>query len=157
MKHAAGWRTLSVVRSANPTDLTDDEWERIKPLLPKAPRRGRKPSVDLRTVLDAIRYMAQSGGGWRMLPNDFPPWQTVYWWFRRLMRRFLFRTIHNMALMLGRERAGREAAPRLPWSIANREGPGAGHEARIRRRQEDCRAQAPRRSEIRTGVCCWSA
>ena len=94
-----------------PTDLTDDEWERIKPLLPKAPRRGRKPSVDLRTILDAIRYMARSGGGWRMLPNDFPPWQTVYWWFRRLMRRFLFRTIHDMALMLDRERAGREASP----------------------------------------------
>jgi len=94
-----------------PTVLTDDEWERIKPLLPKAPRRGRKPSVDLRTILDAIRYMARSGGGWRMLPNDFPPWQTVYWWFRRLMRRFLFRTIHDMALMLDRERAGREASP----------------------------------------------
>ena len=94
-----------------PTDLTDDEWERIKPLLPKAPRRGRKPSVDLRTILDAIRYMARSGGGWRMLPNDFPPWQTVYWWFRRLMRRFLFRTIYDMGLMLDRERAGREASP----------------------------------------------
>lgn len=113
------WTDEARIRMANlerrakryPTDLTDDEWERIKPLLPKAPRRGRKPSVDLRTILDAIRYMARSGGGWRMLPNDFPPWQTVYWWFRRLMRRFLFRTIHDMALMLDRERAGREASP----------------------------------------------
>jgi putative transposase len=94
-----------------PTDLTDQEWERIKPLLPKPPRRGRKRSVDLREILDAIRYMARSGGGWRMLPNDFPPWQTVYWWFRCLMRRFLFRTIHDLALMLDRERAGREASP----------------------------------------------
>ena len=94
-----------------PTDLTDEEWERIKPFLPRPPLRGRKPSTDLRLILDAIRYMARSGGGWRMLPNDFPPWQTVYWWFRRFMRRFLFRTIHNMALMLDRERAGREASP----------------------------------------------
>jgi len=31
-------------------------------------------------ILNAIRYMARSGGGWRMLPKDFPPWQTVYWW-----------------------------------------------------------------------------
>jgi transposase len=46
-----------------------------------------------------------------MLPNDFPPWQTVYWWFRKLMRRFLFETIHNMAVMLDRERQGREASP----------------------------------------------
>ena len=54
-----------------PTDLTDEEWERIKPFLPRPPRRGRKPSTDLRLILDAIRYMARSGGGWRMLPNDF--------------------------------------------------------------------------------------
>jgi transposase len=94
-----------------PSDLTDEEWERIEPLLPKPPRRGRKARVELRTILDAIRYVARSGGGWRMLPNDFPPWQTVYWWFRRLMRRFLFKTIHDMALMLDREREGREASP----------------------------------------------
>ena len=44
-----------------------------------------------------------------MLPNDFPPWQTVYWWFRRFVRRFMFQTIHDVALMLDRERVGREA------------------------------------------------
>src|ERR1700720_2576272 len=53
--------------------------------------------------------MARSGGGWRMLPKDFPPWPTVYWWFRRFVRRFLFQTIHDVALMLDRERVGREA------------------------------------------------
>jgi putative transposase len=61
--------------------------------------------------LNTIRYMARSGGGWRMLPNDFPPWQTVYWWFRRFVRRFMFQTIHDVALMLDRERVGREASP----------------------------------------------
>jgi transposase len=66
-----------------PSDLTDEEWERIKPLLPKPPKRGRKPAVDLREILNAIRYMARSAGGWRMLPTNFGPWQTVYWWFRR--------------------------------------------------------------------------
>jgi transposase len=55
--------------------------------------------------------MARSGGGWRMLPQDFPPWQTVYWWFRRFVRLMLFRTIHDVALMLDRERSGREASP----------------------------------------------
>ena len=74
-----------------PTDLTDEEWERIKPLLPKPPRRGRKVSVDLREMLNAIRYMARSGGGWRMLPTNFGPWQTVYWWFRRFVRRICSR------------------------------------------------------------------
>jgi putative transposase len=67
-----------------PSDLTDEEWGRIKPLLPKPPKRGRKLTVDLREILNAIRYMARSAGGWRMLPTDFGPWQTVYWWFRRL-------------------------------------------------------------------------
>jgi putative transposase len=94
-----------------PSDLTDDEWERIKPLMPKPPARGRKPAVDFREILNAIRYMARSAGGWRMLPHEFGPWQTVYWWFRRFVRRLLFRTIHDVALMLDREQAGREASP----------------------------------------------
>jgi transposase len=94
-----------------PTDLTDEEWVRIAPLLPRTPKRGRRRSVDLREILNAIRYMARSGGGWRMLPKNFPPWQTVYWWFRRFVRLLLFRTIHDVALMIDRERAGREASP----------------------------------------------
>ncbi len=98
-------------RDRYPTDLTDAEWERIRPLLPRPAKRGRRPGVDLRRVLDAIRYMARAGAGWRMLPHDFPPWQTVYWWFRRFVRRLLFRTLHDVALMLDRERVGREASP----------------------------------------------
>ena len=94
-----------------PTDLTDAEWEQVRPLLPKPPRRGRTPRVDLREVLNAIRYMARSGGGWRMLPIHFGPWQTVYWWFRRLVRRLLFQTVHDVMLMLDREQAEREASP----------------------------------------------
>ena len=76
-----------------PSDLTDEGWQRILPLLPEPPRRGRKVGVDLREILNAIRYMARSGGGWRMLPTNFGPWQTVYWWFRRFVRRMLFQTI----------------------------------------------------------------
>src|SRR5688572_32121099 len=94
-----------------PSDLTDEEWERIAPFLPQPAKKGRKPDVELREVLNAIRYMARSGGGWRMLPKDFPPWQTVYWWFRRFVRMLLFRTLHDVALMLDRERAGGEARP----------------------------------------------
>jgi putative transposase len=94
-----------------PSDLTDEEWKRIAPFLPPPAKKGRKPEVDLREVLNAIRYMARSGGGWRMLPKDFPPWQTVYWWFRRFVRLFLFRTIHDVALMIDRERSGRAASP----------------------------------------------
>jgi putative transposase len=94
-----------------PTDLTDEEWVWIAPMLPTGARTGRPPGVDLREVLNAIRYLARAGCGWRMLPKDFPPWQTVYWWFRRFVRRFMFHTIHDMALMLDREMQGREASP----------------------------------------------
>jgi transposase len=94
-----------------PTDLTDEEWAKIEPLLPKPARTGRPREVDFREISNAIRYMARSGGGWRMLPKDFPPWETVYWWFRRFVRMLLFRTIHDIALMMDRERQGREASP----------------------------------------------
>jgi len=94
-----------------PTDLTDAEWSRVEPLLPGSSRTGRRRSVDLREILNAIRYMARTGGGWRMLPKDFPPWQTVYWWFRRFARLLLFRTMHDVALFNDRERQGREASP----------------------------------------------
>ena len=94
-----------------PSDLTDPEWFLIQPLLPPVARRGRKPKVDMRGMLNAIRYMARGGGGWRMLPTNFDRWQTVNWWFRRFVRRMMFRTIHDVALMLGRERVGRDASP----------------------------------------------
>src|SRR6201984_1158526 len=92
-----------------PSDLTDEEGERAFP--PGVGEAGRPMAGDLGEVLNAIRYMARSGGGWRMLPNNFPPWQTVYWWFRRFVRRFMFQPIHDVALMLDRERTGREASP----------------------------------------------
>ena len=94
-----------------PTDLTDEEWANIEPLLPRRSPRGRPRAVDLREIMNAIRYLVRTGCGWRMLPKDFPPWETVYWWFRRFVRQLLFGTIHDVALMLDRERSGREASP----------------------------------------------
>ena len=94
-----------------PSDLSDDEWRLIEPLLPGCARTGRPRTTDLRAVINALRYVVRSGCEWRMLPNDFPPYQTVYYWFRRLMRRMLFRTIHDLALMIDRLSKGREVLP----------------------------------------------
>src|SRR5260370_5473635 len=94
-----------------PTDLTDEEWAKVEPLLPRRSKRGRPRAVDLREIMNAIRYLVRTGCGWRMLPTDFPPWETVYWWFRRFVRQLLFRTVHDLSLMLDRERARREASP----------------------------------------------
>ena len=94
-----------------PSDLTDEEWSFVAPFFPKPAATGRPREVDFREIFNALRYLARSGCGWRMLPKDFPPWQTVYWWFRQFVRRFLFQTIHDVALMIDRERVGREASP----------------------------------------------
>lgn len=94
-----------------PSDLTDEEWEVIAPLMPRPGRRGRPREVEFREVINAVRYLVRSGCGWRMLPIHFGHWRTVYGWFRELARRFLFQTIHDVALMLDRELAGREASP----------------------------------------------
>ena len=79
--------------------------------MPRPGRRGRPREVDFREVINAVRYLVRSGCGWRMLPIHFGAWQTVYGWFRELARRFLFQTIHDIELMLDRERQGREASP----------------------------------------------
>ena len=82
-----------------------------RPGAARACRLGRPRRTDLRAVVNALLYILSTGCQWRMLPKDFPPWQTVYWWFRRFIRRFMFQTIHDVALMLDRERVGREASP----------------------------------------------
>lgn len=68
-----------------PTDLTDRQWGLVGPLLPSDPPRGpggRPPEHPKREIVNAILYQARAGGAWRMLPKDFPPWQTVYGYFR---------------------------------------------------------------------------
>ena len=90
-----------------PSDLTDEEWEQIVYLMPKSTKRGRRRATDFREIINAVRYLVRSGCDWRMLPIHFGPWETVYWWFRRVARRFLFQTIHDLELMLDREAAGR--------------------------------------------------
>lgn len=91
-----------------PSDQTEAEWVAVMPLLPPPAWNGCRRSVDLREVLKAIRYMVRSGCEWRMPSAHFPPWQTVYWWFCRFMR---LRTIHDVALMVDRDRAGRGPEP----------------------------------------------
>ena len=65
------------------TDLSDDEWQRIEPYIPKPKtNRGRKREHSYREILNAIFYLLRSGCHWRMLPHDFPKWKTVYHYFR---------------------------------------------------------------------------
>src|ERR671911_680378 len=70
------------MRTTYPTDLTDAEWSCLEPYLP-APRATGRPRVyPLREIINAIFYMVRSGCSWRLLPHDFPPWRSVYHYFR---------------------------------------------------------------------------
>src|SRR5260221_13345400 len=64
-----------------PSDLTDEQWLLLRPLLPRAGRNCRPREADIREVVNAIFYLNRAGCPWRMLPRDFPPWQTVYNYF----------------------------------------------------------------------------
>ncbi|QLE45846.1 transposase (plasmid) [Nostoc sp. C052] len=64
------------------TDLTEREWEIIQPLIPVAKPGGRPRKVNIREIINAIFYIQRSGCAWRLLPHDFPPWKTVYDYFR---------------------------------------------------------------------------
>lgn len=69
-----------------PSDLTDTEWAVVEPLLPaptRHPRGGRPEKHPRREIVDAILYVVRTGCAWRQLPADFPPWETVYWYFGR--------------------------------------------------------------------------
>ena len=65
------------------TNLSDREWECLKPHVPPPNKRGRPRVHTTREILNAIFYVLKSGCPWRLLPRDFPPWETVYCWFRR--------------------------------------------------------------------------
>ena len=65
-----------------PTDLSDAEFRHIEPHLPAANHRGRPRIHAPREILNAVFYVLKSGCPWRLLPRDFPPWRSVYHWFR---------------------------------------------------------------------------
>jgi transposase len=70
-------------RRRYPSDLTAEQWTLVEGLLPAVNRGGRPEKHPRRAIVDAILYVVRTGCSWRQLPADFPPWQTVYWYFVR--------------------------------------------------------------------------
>jgi transposase len=70
-------------RRAYPSDLSDAENAVLEPHLPPPQPRGRPWRRSLRAILDGIFYVVRTGALWRQLPNEYPPWRTMYWWLRR--------------------------------------------------------------------------
>ena len=95
-------------RQLYPSDLSDLEWELLKPLLPKPKGFGRPREVDLREIINAIFYVQRSGCQWEMMPHDFPPHTTVYGYFQKWQRKGIWQNIHDQLRYLVREKIGRE-------------------------------------------------
>jgi len=69
-------------RTPYPTDLTDEQWNLVEPVLPDAKPGGRPRETDLREVVNALFYLVRTGCQWRMIPHEFPPWRTCYNYYR---------------------------------------------------------------------------
>jgi transposase len=94
-----------------PSDLTDQEWALIAPLIPPAKRGGRKREVDVREVMNGVLYVLETGCQWRALPKDLPPKSTVHDYFTLWeWDGTLARTHHGLYLKC-RDLEGREASP----------------------------------------------
>lgn len=102
------------MRKPYSTDLTDQEWEIVKPFVAsrwEKGKSGRKPTVDKREVVNAIFYVLQSGCAWRMLPHDFPEWESVYWYFKQWERTKVTEILHDFLRKEVRKKSGKKPDP----------------------------------------------
>jgi transposase len=83
-------------RKAYPTDLSDKEWDLIKPLVPAAKPGGRPEKYPKREILNGIFYIVRGGCAWRLMPHDLPPWQIVYQYFWRWRRDGTWQRMHDL-------------------------------------------------------------
>ena len=98
-------------RRRYPSDLTDAQWRTVEPLIPPAKPGGRPRSADVREIVDAILYVARNGTTWRALPHDYPPWRTVYHYFRAWRLDGTWERMHDALRDRTRQAAGRAASP----------------------------------------------
>jgi putative transposase len=101
-------------RKPYPSDLTDEQWALIEPLLPRVSRRhrrGRPRKTDLREIVNALFYHTREGCTWRALPHDFPPWRTVYNYFQGWDQDGTWQKILDTLRPLARAKAGRAPTP----------------------------------------------
>ena len=93
------------------TDLSDDQWGSLEIHAPAPNTRGRPKTHTTREILIAIFYVSKSGCPWRLLSRDFPPWETVYWWFRRWRIDGTFERLNAALRERLRARSGRNPLP----------------------------------------------
>jgi len=95
-------------RKPYPTDLSDEQWQLLVAILPPPFLVGRKRQVALREIVNALLYLKRAGCAWRLLPHDFPAWQTVYYYFRHWRDAHWFAKLNDELRALVRVAEGRE-------------------------------------------------
>lgn len=98
-------------RKSYPTDLSDKQWKLLETIIPPPELFGRKRQVDLREIINALCYLARAGCQWRMLPERFPPWQTVYYYFRKWRESEFFVSLNHALRKLVRIQTGKKEDP----------------------------------------------
>jgi len=93
-------------------DLTDAQWAALEPALPASSGKGRPPKWTKRQIIDGIRWRVRTGTPWRDVPEGYPPWQTLYDWFRRWQRD------GTWAKVLAELQADADAAGRIDWTVS---------------------------------------
>ena len=94
-----------------PSDLTDEEWSLVEPLIPPAKRGGRKREVVVREVVNGVMYVLSTGCQWRYIPKDLPPRSTLHDYLTRWNYDGTIEEIHYALYVQCREAIGREASP----------------------------------------------
>src|SRR6187549_249964 len=98
-------------RKHYPSDVSDDEWAFVAPYLTLMTEDAPQRDHSLREVFNGLRWLARSGAQWRMIPNDLPPWYTVYQQTQRWLNAGVFEDLVHDLRMLVREIAGRAPQP----------------------------------------------
>jgi putative transposase len=100
-------------RQAYPTDLTEAQWALIEPLLPKPQGSGRRQQISVRLIINAAFYLLRTGCQWRLLPKEYPKWQSAYYHFAKWRRDHTWEDILATLREMLRRSAGREATPSM--------------------------------------------
>lgn len=103
--------SIRVPRKQYSTDLTARRWESIRRLIPPAKTGGRPREHSMRLILNAIFYNLRSGCAWRLLPGDFPPWQTVYGYLRAWQKDGTWEKLNRILAGRVRKKQGRRRTP----------------------------------------------
>ena len=94
-----------------PSDVTEEEWAEVAPLIPPARRGGRQRSVNMRAVFNGLLYVLSTGCQWRAIPKEFPPRSTIFDYFARWQAEGTLGRIHTVLYGKCREQAERAASP----------------------------------------------